>query len=110
MRSSVRRIVAVPPIAGLPHLGQVVRLDDGSAARGLRVQRREQLVERLTGCDVPPVVPVVAPRLDDVAALEAPLEPPQLDVGQVLEQLDRRPAGRQPAGPAAHRLGARRAC
>ena len=32
-------------------------------------------------------------------ALESPLKPAQLDVGEVLEQLKRRPAGRQPGAP-----------
>src|SRR5713101_997643 len=39
-----------------------------------------------------------APRAGDMAALETPLEPSQLDVGEMLDQLDGRPARRQPAG------------
>ena len=55
------------------------------------------LLERLIGSNVPAAVPVVGPRITDVAAFEAPLQPSQLVMGKMLEQLDRRPARRQPA-------------
>jgi hypothetical protein len=81
----------------LAHLEQVVRLDDGPALAGLREQVIKQGGERLIGADGPAIAVAVTPRVADVTALEAPYEPAQLDVAQVLDQLERRPAGRQPA-------------
>jgi hypothetical protein len=49
--------------------------------------------------DVPAAIPVVGPRITDIAALESPLQPAQPVVGDMLQQLDRRPARRQPAAP-----------
>src|SRR5580658_8261934 len=69
----------------------------GPAPRRLSVQRRHELLERLVGGHVPAAIPVLAPRVGDRAAFEAPLQPPQLVMGKMLEQLDRRPARRQPA-------------
>jgi hypothetical protein len=46
---------------------------------------------------VPAIALAVGPRVTDVTALEAPLEPAQLDIAQVLDQLERGPAGRQAA-------------
>src|SRR5450432_1858388 len=56
-------------------------------------------MECLVGSDVPAATPVVGPGADDVAAFEAPLQPAQLVMGKMLEQLDRCPARRQPAAP-----------
>jgi hypothetical protein len=61
-------------------------LHDGPAARRLSVQRRHKLLERLVGGHVPAAIPVLAPRVGDRAAFEAPLQPPQLVMGNMLEQ------------------------
>ena len=76
---------------------KVVGLDDGPGTHRLGAKARDQLRERLVGGDVPAAVPAVGKRVADIAPLETPLQPPQLDVGKVLEQLDRRPARGQPA-------------
>jgi hypothetical protein len=88
---------AVPAGTGLPHLGQVVGLDDGAGPAGLIAQAGQQAGQGLVGTDPPAAVVLVAPRVANVAALEAPLQPAQLDVAQVLGQLKRDPAGRQAA-------------
>ena len=76
-------------------LGQVMSHDDGPAALALSSQRGHQLFQRLSFGDVPPVAAPVAPRVGDRATFEAPLEPAQLDIREVLEQLQRRPPRRQ---------------
>jgi hypothetical protein len=91
------RVGAVPALAGLAHVVQVVGLDDGPGPPGLIQQVSQQGGQGLVRADMPPAALGVGPRIVDVAALEAPLEPAQLDVAQVLGQLERRPAGRQPA-------------
>jgi hypothetical protein len=91
------RVGAVPALAGLADLAQVVGLDDGAGPPGLVVQVGQQARQGLLGSDVPAALLVIGPRVGEVAALEAPLEPAQLDVAQVLGQLQRRPAGRQAA-------------
>jgi hypothetical protein len=78
-------VIAVPALARLSHLAEIVGLDDGPAAPGLLTQVIQEADEGLAGADVPAVALAVAPRLADVAALEAPLEPAELDVAQVLE-------------------------
>jgi len=85
----------VPAGTGLAHLGQIVGLDDGTAALALHPKGGHEVVERLLFCDIPAVAAAVAPRIRDRAALEAPFEPPQLDICQMLEQLDRCPTRRQ---------------
>jgi hypothetical protein len=92
-----RRVGAAPAVAGLTLLVQVVGLDDGAGPPGLVVQVGQQARQRLLGSDVPAAVFLIGPRVGEGTALEAPLEPAQLDVVQVLGQLNRRPAGRQPA-------------
>jgi hypothetical protein len=92
-----RGVGAVPAVAGLADLVEIVGLDDGAGPRGLVEQVGQQAGQGLLGTDVPVTVLLVAPRVSDGAALEAPLEPAQLDVAQVLDQLERRPAGGQPA-------------
>jgi hypothetical protein len=92
-----RRVGAVPAVTGLADLVQVVGLDDGAGPPGLVVQVGQQARQGLPGSDVPAAVLGIGPRVGEGAALEAPLEPAQLDVAQVLGQLQRRPAGRQPA-------------
>src|SRR5205809_4794260 len=82
---------------GWPYVGKVVGLDDGPGTHRLGAKARDQLRERLVGGYVPSAVPAVGKRVGDLAPLETPLQPPQLDVGKVLEQLDRRPARGQPA-------------
>ena len=95
-----RRVGAVPAVAGLADLGQVVGLDDGPAPPGLIAQVIQEAGERLVRTHVPAIAIAVGPRVADVMALEAPLEPAQLDIAQVLDQLERGPAGQQPAaGP-----------
>src|SRR6476646_9777771 len=60
------------------------------------------MITRLLGTDGPAALPaalMVSPWIADVPALEAPLQPAQFDVAQVLDQFERRPARRQPAAP-----------
>jgi hypothetical protein len=90
------RVRAVPAGTGLAGLGQVVGLDDGTGASGLVEQVGQEADQGVVRADVPAAVLVVAPRVGNGAALEAPLEPAQLDPAQVVDQLERRPAGRQP--------------
>ena len=92
-----RRVGAAPAVAGLADLVQVVGLDDGAGPPGLVVQVGQQARQGLPGSDVPAAVLGIGPRVGEGAALEAPLEPAQLDVAQVFGQLQRRPAGGQPA-------------
>jgi hypothetical protein len=93
-----RRVgTVVPAVAGLAGLVEIVGLDDRSGPRGLVAQAGQEAGQGLLGPDRPAAVLVIGPRVGEVAALETPLEPAQLDVAQVLEQLQRRPAGRQPA-------------
>jgi hypothetical protein len=72
------------------------------------VQLRDQAIYGLVGADVPPVIAGIGPHVGNVTAREAPVEPAHLHVAEVLEQIDRCPAGRQPAaanlvgGQAAH--------
>jgi hypothetical protein len=68
-----------------------VSLDNGPTAGCLVVQTLHDIRNGLVRRDVPAMVPAVAPGLGDVAALEPPLEPPQFDIGEVLNQLNRRP-------------------
>jgi hypothetical protein len=81
----------------LAHLVEVVGFDDGAGPAGLVGQAGQEAGQGLVGLDRPAAVLAVGPGVGEVSALEAPLEPAQLDVAQVLEQLQRRPAGRQPA-------------
>jgi hypothetical protein len=92
-----RRIGAIPPLAGLADVGEIMGADDNPGPFGLGVEVRDQAIHGLVGGDIPAVIPGIGPRLGDVTALEAPVEPAHLDVPEVLEQLDRCPAGRQPA-------------
>ncbi len=92
-----RRIGAVPPLARLADLIQVMGLHDGPGPRGLGVQGRDQPGECLLRSDVPAVIAAVTPGIGDIAAFEALFEPPHLHEGEVLEQPERCPAGRQPA-------------
>ena len=69
-----RWIVTVPAETGFADLGEIVRLDNRSAAPGLRVKRGAEVLERLLGCDVPTVAAVVAPRIGDRKAFEAPFD------------------------------------
>ena len=92
-----RRVGADPAFTGLAHLGQIVGGDDGPAPRGLAGQVGQEAGQRLVRADGPAVAVAIAPRVADVAALESPLQPAQLDVAQVLGQLQRRPAGRESA-------------
>jgi hypothetical protein len=92
-----RRIRAVPALARLPDVGEIVRLDDRTAAVSLLTQAGQQCVQRFFRADVPPSVPLFGPWVVYNAPLEAPLEPAEFDEAQVLDQLERGPAGRQPA-------------
>ena len=92
-----RGAVAWPPVTGPASLAEVMRLDDGPGAGGLRTQRSSQPFETLAGGDMPVAVAIVAPGFGDIAALEAPLQPAQLDVGAMVEQFGRCPARRHPA-------------
>jgi hypothetical protein len=88
---------AVPAVAGLAHVTEIVGLDDGAGCAGLVAQAGQQGRQGVLRSERPAAVHGVGPGVGEVAALEAPLEPAQLDVAQVLEQFQRRPAGRQPA-------------
>ena len=92
-----RGVGASPAVAGLPDLVETVGLHDGTGPPGLVEQVGHEAGQGLLRADGPAVAVAVAPRVGELAALEAPLEPAQLDVAQVLDQLQRRPAGRQPA-------------
>jgi len=79
-----RRPGCVPPIARLANVSKVMGFHDGPAACRLSVQRRHKLFERLAGSHVPAAIPVLAPRVGDRAAFEAPLQPAQLVMGNML--------------------------
>ena len=64
---------AVPAGTGPAHIGQVVGLDDGPGPAGLVAQAGQEAGQGLVGTDMPAAVVLVAPRVTDVAALEAPL-------------------------------------
>jgi hypothetical protein len=91
------RVGAAPAVTGLSRLAEIMRLDDGPGPFGLRAQVSQEAGQGLAGAYGPAAAGPVAPWVADVAALEAPLQPAQLDVTQVLGQFERRPAGRQPA-------------
>jgi maleylpyruvate isomerase len=78
-----RRLGTVPPVARLADVGKVVGFDERPSPCGLRVQCRYQLFERLIGSNVPAAIPVFGPRIADIAAFEAPLEPSQLVMGKM---------------------------
>jgi hypothetical protein len=92
-----RRVGPVPAVAGLAHLAEIVGLDDGAGGAGLVAQAGQEGGQGVLRSDGPAAVDGVGPGVGEVAALEAPLEPAQLDVAQVLEQFQRGPGGRQPA-------------
>src|ERR1700722_15009626 len=89
------RPVCAPPLAGPADVRQIMGLDRGPAASGLGAQRCYQLRQRLVGGDIPAAIPVIGPGVTDVAAFKAPLQPAQLVVGDMLEQLERGPARRK---------------
>jgi len=76
---------------------QLVGLHHQAATCALRLEGVHEVSQALIAGDVPTFVPGVAPRLRDRLALEALHQPAELDIGQVLEQLQRRPSGRKPA-------------
>ena len=92
-----RGAVAVPAVTGLANLAKVVRLDDGPGTGRLRTQPGGQAFETRAGGDMPVAVAVVAPGFCDIAALEPPFQPAQLDIGTMVEQFGRCPARRHPA-------------
>ena len=92
-----RGIGARPAVAGFPDLVEIVGFDDGAGPSGLVEQAGQEAGQGLPGPGRPAAAGAIAPRIRDGAALEAPFEPAQLDVAQVLGQLQRRPAGREPA-------------
>jgi hypothetical protein len=73
---------------GIPRRPCCVPPERAAPPPALRASRRQP---RVTGHPGP------RPRVGDRAAFEAPIQPAQLVMGKMLEQLDRRPAGRQPA-------------
>jgi len=91
------RLLARPALAGRADVGQVVRHDDLRAYRGLRVQVGQQRRQRLGRAYVPALVLVVRPWVIDGTASETPLEPAAFHMAQVLDQIKRSPAGREPA-------------
>jgi len=88
---------ASPAVAGFPDLVQVVGLDDGAGPLRLAAQVGQEAGQGLLGPDGPAAIAVVGPWVGEMTALEAPLEPAQLDVTQMPEQLERVPAGGQRA-------------
>jgi hypothetical protein len=92
-----RGVGAVPALAGFPGRIEIVGLDDGAGPTGLVEQVGQEAGQGFLGPDGPAAIGVIGPWVGEGAALEAPLEPAQLDVAQVLGQLERCPAGRQPA-------------
>jgi hypothetical protein len=92
-----RGVGAIPALAGLPDLVQIVGGHHGAGPPGLIAQVSQETGQGLLGTYLPAAVLLVGPRVGEVAALETPLEPAQLDMAQVLDQLERRPAGGQPA-------------
>src|SRR5690349_24932355 len=80
------RVGAVPPLTGLAHLVEPVRLDDGPAPRTLGAQVGQQRGGGFLRPDRPAVTLAVTPRVTDVASLETPFQPAQPDVAQVLDQ------------------------
>jgi hypothetical protein len=91
------RVGAIPALARLPDLVQVVGLDDRAGAYRLLGQLRRQGAQGLVGSHVPAIIAEIGPGVRDVLALKPPLQPATLDVPQVLEQFKRSPAGWQPA-------------
>ena len=91
------RVGAIPAVAGFADLAEVVGFDNGAGPPGLVLQCGQEGDQGLVPADGPAAALLVSPRVGEVAALEAPLEPAQLDIAQVLDQLERRPAGRQGA-------------
>src|SRR5882672_6148645 len=88
------------PAAGLRPLGERYAEHYLPAPGPLLRERREDLGRCLTGGNLPPAVrALVVPRVRGRLSGEAPTEPAPLDPGQVLHQLQRGPAGGQPAGP-----------
>jgi hypothetical protein len=85
------RCGAVPASSWSTDAGQVVSLDDGPATVGLGLECSDETFGGLFRFDVPPVGSSIAPRILDLTALEAPLEPAQLDEGEVLDQFPRGP-------------------
>lgn len=65
----------------------------------LSAQRAHEVGHILLVRDVPATVLRVAPRLRDGLAFETPHEPAPFDVGQVLDELERRPVRLQHACP-----------
>jgi hypothetical protein len=86
-----------PAVAGFPDPAEIAGLDDGAGAAGLVEQAGQEAGQGLLGADPPAEVVLVAPRVGHGPALEAPLEPAQLRVAQVLEQFQRSPPRGQPA-------------
>ena len=78
--------VAGPPLPRLADLVEAVPAGDPRRGSATLAQRGTKVRGLLLGADVPAAVPGFAPRVPDVAALEPPLQPAQLDVRQVLDQ------------------------
>ena len=93
------RWLTLPAGAGLTDIVQTVRLDDRVAASSLRAEGGEEVVERLRVSDEPAPVAAVGPRLGNDRTLESPFEPALLDMRQVLQELNRCPAGRDACDP-----------
>src|SRR3954447_2039484 len=92
-----RRLRARPPRPWLSALVEAVPLDDLPATRPLAAEPDDHLGQAHARRNLPPAVLLVRPRVTDVVAQEAPLQPPALDVLQMDPQLQRRPARGEPA-------------
>jgi len=107
------RIGAVPALAGLPDLVEIMSRDDRATACRLLGELGQQRIQRFAGSDIPAPVTPIAPRIFDGAALEAPFKPAPLHMAQVLEQFQwgpsrRQRAGTQPGGGQLSQLGGQR--
>jgi hypothetical protein len=91
-----RGVRAVPALTGLAHLVEVMGGDDGAAAFGLVAEVSEERGGCFFVSGGPAIAIAVGPGVTHVAAFETPLKPAPLNVAQVLEQLQGRPARRQP--------------